>query len=125
MWLNRMLHRKFKLERNKCRSAVEQLHICHLRLFRVQIKVTCTVNVCRMSHRKWRETNQQLIRLPDLALLGCSLLSPHFLCGILTTHPVTLSLKFSTTSSSSLPRIFFYVRAMEKRTSKPLLYRAT
>ena len=39
-------------------------------------------------HRKWRETKQQLIWLPDLALLGCSLLSLHFLCGILTTHPV-------------------------------------
>ena len=41
-----------------------------------------------MSHRKGRETNQQLIRLPDLALLGCSLLSLHILCDILQTFTV-------------------------------------
>ena len=28
------------------------------------------------------------MRWSELALLGCSLLSLHFLCGILTTHPV-------------------------------------
>ena len=47
-----------------------------------------TVNVCRMSHRKWREIKQQLIRLPDLALLGCSLLSLHILCDIVQTFTV-------------------------------------
>ena len=42
----------------------------------------------RMSHRKWRETKQQLSWLPDLALLGCCLLSLHFLCDILSGRPV-------------------------------------
>ena len=32
-----------------------------------------TVIGAKMSHRKWRETKQQLIWWPDLALLGCSL----------------------------------------------------
>ena len=41
-----------------------------------------------MSHRKWRETKQQLIRWPDLALLGCCLVSPHFQCDILATITV-------------------------------------
>ena len=38
-----------------------------------------------------------LMRWSDLALLGCSLLSLHFLCGILTTHPTvrTASLELS------------------------------
>ena len=31
-----------------------------------------------MSHRKWRETKQQLICWPELALLGCCLVSLHF-----------------------------------------------
>ena len=47
-----------------------------------------TVNVCRMSHRKWREIKRQLIRLPDLALLGCSLLSIHIQGDILQTFTV-------------------------------------
>ena len=51
---------------------------------------TCTVNVCRMSHRKQREIKQQLIRWPDLALLGCSLLSLHILCDILQTFTVRI-----------------------------------
>ena len=41
----------------------------------------------RMSHRKWRETKQQLSWLPDLALLGCCLPSLRFLCDILTGRP--------------------------------------
>ena len=41
-----------------------------------------------MSHRKWRETKQQLSWWPDLALLGCCLLSLHFLCDILSGRPV-------------------------------------
>ena len=44
-----------------------------------------------MSHRKWRETKQQLIWLHDLALLGCCLVSPLFLCDILFTGPVIFS----------------------------------
>ena len=54
------------------------------------VRIIITVNVCRMSHRKWREIKQQLIRLPDLALLGCSLLSLHILCDILQTFTVVL-----------------------------------
>ena len=41
-----------------------------------------------MSHRKWRETKQQLILLPDLALLGCCLVDLQFLCDILSGGPV-------------------------------------
>ena len=43
-----------------------------------------------MSHRKWRETKQQLIWWPDLTLLGCSLVSLHFQCDILAPITVTL-----------------------------------
>ena len=50
---------------------------------------TYTVNVGRMSHRKWREIKQHLIRLPDLALLDCSLLSLHILCVILPTFTIS------------------------------------
>ena len=49
-----------------------------------------TVNDCRMSHRKWREHKQQLIRLPDLALPGCILVSFHILCDMLLTFTVWL-----------------------------------
>ena len=41
-----------------------------------------------MSHRKWRETKQQLICWPDLALLGCCSVSLHFQCDILA--PITV-----------------------------------
>ena len=41
-----------------------------------------TVIGARMSHRKWRETKEQLIWWPDLALLGCCLVSLHFLAPI-------------------------------------------
>ena len=41
-----------------------------------------------MSHRKWRETKQQLIWWPDVALLGCCLVSSHFLRDILSGLPV-------------------------------------
>ena len=43
-----------------------------------------------MSHKKWRETKQQLIWLPDLALLGCCLVSLHFLCDIPFGHAVVM-----------------------------------
>ena len=42
-----------------------------------------TVIGARMSQRKWTVTKQQLIWWPDLALLGCSLVSLHFQCDIL------------------------------------------
>ena len=48
----------------------------------------CTVIGARMLHRKWREIKQHLIRLPDLALLGCCLVSLHILCDILQTITV-------------------------------------
>ena len=47
-----------------------------------------TVPKRRMSHRKWRETKHQPSWWPDLVLLGCCLVSLHFLCDILTSHPV-------------------------------------
>ena len=37
---------------------------------------------------KWRETKQQLSWCPDLALLGCCLVSLHFLWNILSSRPV-------------------------------------
>ena len=47
-----------------------------------------TVIGAMMSHRKWRETKQQLILWPDLTPLGCSLVSIHFQCDILATITV-------------------------------------
>ena len=41
-----------------------------------------------VAHRKWRETKQQLIWLPDLALLCCYSVSLFFQCDILSTGPV-------------------------------------
>ena len=38
----------------------------------------------RMSHRKWRESKQQLSWWPDLTLLGCCLVSLYFLCKIMS-----------------------------------------
>ena len=49
----------------------------------------------RMSHRKWRETKQQLIWWPEVALLECCLVSLHFLCDILSSHPVETYLKIT------------------------------
>ena len=42
----------------------------------------------RMSYRKWRENKQQLIRWPELVLLGLCLVSLHFRCDILAPIPV-------------------------------------
>ena len=44
----------------------------------------------RMPHRKQRETKQQPILRHYLALLGCCLVSVHFLRGILTSHSVDI-----------------------------------
>ena len=52
------------------------------------ISFQCTVIVARMSHKKWRETKQQMIWWPDLALLGCCLVSLQFQCDILATITV-------------------------------------
>ena len=41
----------------------------------------------RMPHRKYRETKQHMIWRPDLALLGCCLVSLHFLCDIPSGRP--------------------------------------
>ena len=41
-----------------------------------------------MSHRKRRETKQQLILWPDLALLGCCIVSLHFQCDIPSSHAI-------------------------------------
>ena len=42
----------------------------------------------RRSHRKWRETKQQLSWLPDLTLVGCHFVSLHFRCNILMLNGV-------------------------------------
>ena len=83
-----------------------------------QIRTTGPGPVDRISHRKWRETTEQLIWLPDLALLGCSLVSLLFLYDILSTgllhahnygqilfrHPVIYScLKMSVIHSAPPP----------------------
>ena len=47
-----------------------------------------TVFGTRMSDRKWRETKQQPMWWPDLALVGCRLVSLHFQCDILA--PITV-----------------------------------
>ena len=52
------------------------------------VKYTCTVNISRMSHRKWRESEQQLTSWLDLALPGCCLVCLHILCDILLTFTV-------------------------------------
>ena len=54
----------------------------------VQEKRYCAVLVLRMAHRKWRETKQQPSLLPGLAVLGCCLVSIHFLLAILSTSTV-------------------------------------
>ena len=56
-----------------------------------------------MLHRKWREIKQQLIGRLDLALLGCCLDTRHFLCDILTSHPVQRNFKLN-----NITRIFSY-----------------
>ena len=59
------------------------------------------MNVCRISHRKWRQSKQQLIRLLDLTLPGCILVSFHILCDILQTFTV-VSCDFTRWRNSSL-----------------------
>ena len=41
-----------------------------------------------MSHRKWRETKQQPSRAKSCRQLSCCLVCLHFLCNILTSHPL-------------------------------------
>ena len=54
----------------------------------ISFEQPCTVLVLRMSHRKWKETKQ----LPGTAesgnMLGCCLVSFHFLWAILSTSTV-------------------------------------
>ena len=47
-----------------------------------------TVQVCRMIHRKWRETRQQVSRSKSGHHLSCCLIPLHFLWGILRTSTV-------------------------------------
>ena len=54
----------------------------------------------RMRHRKWRETKQQPNSWPDLALLGCCLVSLHLLCDILSGGPVNMNHQFITQNNS-------------------------
>ena len=50
--------------------------------------MSCTVNVCRISHRIWKETNMQPSRVRSSNLISCCLLSLHFRCDILLTFTV-------------------------------------
>ena len=53
------------------------------------IKV-CTVLVLRMAHRIWKETKQHPGTAGPDNMLGCCLVSFHFLCAILSTSTVYL-----------------------------------
>ena len=70
-----------------------RVRIQERRLASAREKLHSTVNVCRISHRKWRESKQQLIRLLDLTLPGCILVSFHILCDILQTFTVIICTK--------------------------------
>ena len=53
-----------------------------------------TVLVLRMAHRNWKETKQQPSMLPVPAVLGCCLVSFHFLWAILSTSTVRIFITF-------------------------------
>ena len=57
-----------------------------------------------MSYRKWRENKQQLIRWPELVLLGLCLVSLHFRCDILAPIPVQLSQYVKSNATEHLPQ---------------------
>ena len=48
----------------------------------------CTVNVCRISHRIWKETKMHPGRVRSSNLISCCLLFLHFRCDILQTFTV-------------------------------------
>ena len=51
-------------------------------------EATSTVRMGWISHRKWKETKQQPNMLPGPAVLGCCLVSFHFLWAIHPIRPV-------------------------------------
>ena len=53
-------------------------------------KYNYTVNVCRISHRIWKETKMHPGRLRSSSLISCCLLCLHFLCDILLTFTVQM-----------------------------------
>ena len=70
-----------------------------------------------MSHRKWRETKQQLMWWPDLALLGWCLVYLHFLCDIPFGHTVHSTIKRGQRPVSHWPLRKWGVRAHLSRTT--------
>ena len=46
------------------------------------------MNISRITHRIWKETNMQPSRVRSSNLISCCLLSLHFLCDILLTFTV-------------------------------------
>ena len=69
---------------------------CHRKREALYHKLTLDLKLCHAStgrpdgmlQRKWKETKQQLIWWPDLALLGCCLVSLNLLYDILSGCPV-------------------------------------
>ena len=75
--------------------------------------LNCTVIGARMWHMKWRETKEQLICWPDLALLGCYFVSLHFQCDILAPITVDIGCKICIRSMScpaSMSQMFYFCR---------------
>ena len=51
-------------------------------------ELSCRGRPDRMSHRKWRETKQKPSRARSGHQISCCLVYLHFLCNILSGHPV-------------------------------------
>ena len=48
----------------------------------------CIGRLDRIAHRKWRETKEHPSRATSSHQISCSLVSLHFLCNILPSHPI-------------------------------------
>ena len=60
-------------------------------ILRIILKLGIAIELCpRISLRTWRETKQQLSWWLNLVLLGCCLVSLHYLCQILNMSPICL-----------------------------------
>ena len=58
--------------------------------FNVSVSANPQKSTTGRPDRKWRESKQRLTWWPDLALLGCCLVSLHFVFDILSGRPVQL-----------------------------------
>ena len=63
-------------------------------------EIHCTVNVSRITHRIWKETNMQPSRVRSSNPISCCLLSLHFPCDILLTF--TVSVNFNSNKNTPL-----------------------